>query len=235
MKKVVLFVEGEGEADAVPQLVKKILAELHAWDSVILDKSPFRVGHINNLVKNDCKEWKRFLSICSKRPNLGGILLILDGDLKKVANAPFCAATVAKSLSEAAKEVGGGSNFSVASVFARQEYESWILAGIGHLVGKTLPDGRAIPANLSLPKGDLEEAPRDAKGRLNKSIDGGYKPTRDQATLTKLLDLQVIRERGMRSFQRLESAVSELVKAIRTENHVVTPSDPSEYSKNDRD
>jgi len=224
MKKIVLFVEGEGEADAAPLLIKKILSEQDAWDTVHLDENPFRVGQINKLIKDNCKDWKRFLKNSLKRPNLGGVLLLLDGDIKKVANAPFCAATVGKLLSEAAKESGGASTFSVACVFARQEYESWLIAGIEHLAGKVLSNGCTIPANISLPKGNLEESPRNAKGWLNKNITGGYKPTRDQATLTQCLDLQVIRERRMRSFQRLEAAVSELVTAIRSGQHVVTPS-----------
>jgi len=225
-KKIVLFVEGEGEADAAPLLVKKILSEQEAWDSVYLDADPFRVGQINKLIKNDCKDWKRFLANSLKRPNIGGVLLLLDGDIKKVAHAPFCVSTVGKSLSEAAREVGGASIFSVACVFARQEYESWLIAGIENLAGKTLSNGCTIPGNISSPEGNLEESPRNAKGWLNKGIKGGYRPTRDQAALTQLLDVQVIRNRGMRSFQRLEAAISELVKAIRTGSHVVTPSDP---------
>jgi len=167
--------------------------------------------------------------------NLGGVLLLLDGDIKEVANAPFCSATVGKSLSEAAREVGGASTFSVACVFARQEYESWLIAGIEHLAGKTLPNGCTVPGNITSPSDNLEENPRNAKGWLNKSIKGGYRPTRDQAALTQLLDLQVIRKREMRSFQRLEAAVAELVEAIRTGRHVVTPSEPSERSKIDGD
>ena len=51
----------------------------------------------------------------------------------------------------------------------------------------------------------------------------GYKPTRDQAELTRLVDLNMIRQQGMRSFRRLESAVGDLVKAIRCGEHAVTP------------
>ncbi len=225
MKRIVLFVEGEGEAIAVPKLVARLLTEQNAWDAVVLDQHPFRVGQINKLVKDDHREWKRKLSATLKRTNVGGVLLLLDGDIRRVHNAPFCAANTAKSLAAIAASVGGGSNFSVASVFARQEFESWLIAGFTSFAGKTFPDGRTAPANVAVPAGDLEESPRDAKGWLNKVIDGGYKPTRDQATLTQWLDPQLVRDRGIRSFQRLESAVSELVSAIRSGNHVVTPSD----------
>lgn len=223
MKRIVLFVEGEGEAIAVPKLVGKLLTERGAWDVVILDESPFRVGEISKLVKGDYREWKRKLAAALKRTNVGGVLLLLDGDIKRLGNADFCAANVAKSLAAEAVSVGAGSTFSVASVFARQEFESWLIAGFESFAGKTFPDGRIAPANIALPAGDLEETPRDAKGWLNKVINGGYKPTRDQETLTQWLDPQIVRDRGIRSFRRLESAVSELVTAIRSGDHVATP------------
>jgi len=161
-----------------------------------------------------------------KRSNVGGVLLILDGDVRKVGRGTVCAAKVAKALAKEAIPVGGGSIFSVATVFARQEYESWLIAGIESFAGKTLPDGRAAaPADVEVPDGDLEESPRNAKGWLGSVVQGGYKPTRDQAALTDLLDLGFVRDRGLRSFRRLESAVAELVAAIRSDSHVVTPLD----------
>jgi len=54
----------------------------------------------------------------------------------------------------------------------------------------------------------------------------GYKPTRDQAELTRLVDLNVIRQQKMRSFRRLESAITELINAIRSGEHAVTPTSP---------
>ena len=55
-------------------------------------------------------------------------------------------------------------------------------------------------------------------------VEGGYKPTRDQAALTRLVDLEVIRARKLRSFRRLESAVSSLLEAIRHDRPIVSPS-----------
>jgi Domain of unknown function (DUF4276) len=228
MKRIVLFVEGEGDATAAPQLVKRLLTEYEAWDVVIPDNRPFRVGQINKLVKNDYREWKRKLLASLKRPNVGGVLLLLDGDIKRVGSDLFCAATVAQSLAEVARSVGGGSTFSVATVFAMREYESWLVAGVQSFSGKTFPDGRSILPNATIPRGNLEETLRDAKGWLKKNIDRGYKQTRDQAILTGWLELQVVRDREMRSFQRLESALGELVEAIRTGDHVATPTEPNQ-------
>jgi hypothetical protein len=109
----------------------------------------FRVGQANRLVQDDYREWKRKLSVATKRKNVGRVLV--------------------------------------------------------------------------LPDGDLDESPRDAKDCLSTAINGGYKPTRDQATLTRWLDISAVRQRNSRSFRRLESAVNELATAIQADNHVATP------------
>jgi hypothetical protein len=181
MKRIVLFVEGEGESDAVPNLVKRILTEQNAWDAVFLDENTFRVGEVSKLVKNKYDHWKRKLAASLKRPNVGGVLLLLDGDVKKIGGEEFCAAKVARSLAGEAKAAGGGARCSVAVVFARQEYESWLIAGVASLAGKRLPDGRIIAADAKPPAGDVEEGPRNAKGWFSGVVEGGYKPTRDQS------------------------------------------------------
>jgi hypothetical protein len=176
------------------------------------------------LVKDDFHEWKRFLGASLKRPNVGGVSLILDGDIEKVGGKDFCAVSVARSLAGAAIHVGAGRTFSVAVVFARQEYETWLIAGVASLASQRLPDGRRIQPHAKAPEGDLEASPRDAKGWLRSIVDGGYKPTRDQAALTRLVDLELIRARKLRSFQRLESAVSSLLQAIQDTTPIVSPS-----------
>src|SRR5260370_35058196 len=224
MKRIVLFVEGEGESDAVPRLIKRLLSEQNAWDAVNLDPDPFRVGEVNKLVKDGNREWKRKLAACLKRRNIGGVLLVLDGDVKNVGTKVFCAAEMAKALAGEAAAVGGGAKFSVAVVFARQEFESWLIAGVESCAGKRLPDGRLIAPNAKAPVGNLEENPRNAKGWFDKVVEGGYKPTRDQAAVTELVALDAIRDRKLRSFNRLESALAELVSAIRNNKYLCSPS-----------
>lgn len=227
MKRLVLFVEGEGEADAVPALVRRLLSEKGDWSGLLLDDHPFRVGSVEKLVKNNHREWNRFLGASLKRSELGGVLLILDGDAERVGGKPFCAAQVARSLADAAAQVGAGRTFSVAVVFARQEFESWLIAGMTSLSGRSLPDGRRINALAKAPDGDLERSPRDAKGWIGSLVEGGYKPTRDQAALIRLVDLDAIRARGLRSFRRLESALSALVEAIRSNRPIASPPGPA--------
>jgi hypothetical protein len=223
MRRLIAFVEGDGEAEAVPALIKRLLNESDGWHDILLDPAPFRVGSVDKLVKEGFHNWKRFLQASLKRPSVGGVLLILDGDIAKVGGKAFCPVTAAGELASAAREVGAGTGFSVAIVFARQEYETWLIAGLPSLAGKRLPDGRLIHPTAKIPHGDIEDHPRDAKGWLHTVVEGGYKPTRDQADLTRLVDLETIRAQRLRSFQRLEAAVSSLLNAIRSNQHISSP------------
>jgi hypothetical protein len=218
MKRLVLFVEGDGDRKAVPALVKRILTEMDAWNTVRLDPAPFTVGQVTNLVRNDYADWIRWLkAAAAMRSPLGGILLLLDGDIRRVAGEAFCAKRVAAELAKQARQAGAGSLFSVAVVFACQEYESWLIAGIESLAGEYLPDG------IKPPEGDLEVAPRDAKGWLRHCMESRYRPTVHQKSLTERVDLQAIRDRPMRSFRRFESAIAELVTAVRDDVPTTTP------------
>jgi hypothetical protein len=188
-------------------------------------------GSWGGLVKDGGKDCVRLLQAAARtRKNLGGVLLLLDGDLRRFQGQPFCARDAGYYLSERARAAGAGSLFSAASVLALQEYESWLIAGIESLAGKSLPDGRpGVRAGTTLPGGDLEVAPRGAKEWLGRRMDSGYAPTTDQEPLTRLLveDLDPVRKQGMRPFARLEAAVKQLVDAIRSGKHVVTPEPPA--------
>jgi hypothetical protein len=229
-KRLVLFVEGDGDETAVPHLVKRLLTEHSLWEPVFLDPNPFRVGEVSALLADPMKRWIGRLRAAANRGNLGGILLLLDGDTKPAkGKPPFCAFRVAAELGKHARQVGAGTLFSVASVFARQEYESWLIACAKQLAGQLLdPGGRpGIRAGTTAPEHpNLEEAPRDAKGWLRKCMDGGYKETRDQEALTRLVLDHLPILRHLRSFQRLENALQQLVHAIRSGTHVVTPAEP---------
>jgi hypothetical protein len=225
-KRLVLLVEGQGDVEAAPILVGRLLTEHAAFDAVFLDPHPFRVGEYSKITKNDFGEWRRYLKAAAKRRDFGGCILLLDGDSRaKVDNQPFCAVRAAIRLAAEAQKVGAGSAFSTAIVFACMEFESWLIAGVESLVDKLFMDGRkGLPGAISQVPCDPESAPRDAKGWFKKIIATGYKPARDQADLTRLVDLHAIRRHPkMRSFRRMEAAVNEMIAAIRSENHVATP------------
>jgi hypothetical protein len=222
LKRLVLLVEGDGDVKAVPVLVKRLLSEYSAFDAVILDEHPFRVGGYGHV---GFSWWRRYLQAALKRRDVGACLLILDGDCDRdAAGQAFCAMRAARQLAAEARHVGAGTLFSVAIVFACMEFESWLIAGAPSLVGQQASDGRLLmPKPPQEIPPDPEHAPRNAKGWLGKFVQGGYSASRDQRVLTELIDLGQIRGRGMRSFIRLESAIKQLVDAIRAANHTVTP------------
>lgn len=114
-----------------------------------------------------------------------------------------------------------GEIYSVASVFAMKEFETWLLAGIESLRGKSLAGARGIvPTNATCPDIDLESK-RDAEGELRKIIPL-YSKSLDQGVLARQVDLEAVRKR-CRSFRRFFSAIKELADAIRRGQHVVTP------------
>src|SRR5437870_3368009 len=120
-KRLVLFVEGDADEKAVPVLVDRLLKDQSSspWEFLFLDRAPLRVGDVSKLLKNNQKDWLRYLGVARKRPSLGGVLLLLDGDAKWSSKQPFCPKTIAQSLAEKAKSVGASTLFSVAIVFAR--------------------------------------------------------------------------------------------------------------------
>src|SRR5262249_30018340 len=157
-------VEGDGDALAVPVLVKQLLTELDAWQHVTLDDPPFKVGNVAEITRGEGKEWIRLLKAAQKKPPLGGVLLVQDGELGRIRNEEFVTCRFATRLAEWSKAAGAGSLFSVAVVFACTEFESWLIACADRLAGQKLTDGRpGIVEGTTIPPGDLEQSPRDAK------------------------------------------------------------------------
>jgi hypothetical protein len=233
-KRLVIMVEGEGDKEAALIPVKRLLVEHGGFDVVFLDPHPIKIGHYAEVCKKEngkpFGKWHRLLQTCWKRANLGGVLLLLDGDSdciwdagEPVKGEAFCAMRAAKILAQEARKVGAGSRFSVAVVFACQEFESWFIAVVNSFVGKHFLDNRiTLPQPITTIPPNPEIAPRDAKAWVGKYICPNYNPSVHQKELAQLVDLNLIREK-MRSFRRLEKAVKELVHGIRTGQPICTP------------
>lgn len=230
MKRLVLLSEGHGEVDALPILTRRLLEEKDAHRSLFADAAVIRAGGISKIVKwdkgrrqPDFSEWRRRVRLAARRSNVGGILAVIDGDVPHFpagSGSVFCARTAAKTLAAEARDSGAGKLFSIAIVFACAEYETWLVAGAESFAGKRLPDERILlPANAKIPEGDFE---RRGKGWLERNCIS-YRPTRDQAALTEIVDLNVVRSKQVRSFQRLEHAIEQLLQATSTGTAIVTP------------
>jgi hypothetical protein len=227
MKRLVLLGEGQGDEAALPVLVRKLLREGDRNSDFFVDGDVIRGASYMKWDKEakrpDYAKWISRLTVASRRANLGGVLAVYDGDapfFPAGLETPFCAADAAKVLAQAAADVGAGKTFSLAVVFACVEYESWIIAGIESLAGKRYSDGRpALPPGLKFPPGDCES---HGKRWLEQHCPG-YRPTLDQSALTDLLDLGVVRAKGLRSFRRLEHAMDQLLDAASKGTHISTP------------
>ena len=227
-KTIIAFGEGEGEERALPKLIKRVLQDAgpHADYTLVIQIAPaaWRVGHLERLCKNNGQFWKEKLCLASEKRGASAVLLLLDGDRPShLGSPPHCVGSAAGQLAAWACEVGVGKTFSVAVVIARQEMESWFIAGAQLL--KVAPDGKGplLKVNAQVPADDLELSPRDAKRWLDENMPQGYKPTVDQVRLAQCVRVAMIREHKLRSFQRFEKAVLELHDAIISGRHVATP------------
>ncbi len=229
--KILLFVEGHSDVKAAPLLVRRVRNETFASESSeasvsILDRS-WRVGNYINLLKEAGNESPSELEdqlLRAARQGVSGVIILMDGDvLPSRGNDPLCAPTTAREMARIAKRAGAGKTISVAVVFAMQEVESWLIAGANSLAGKPIDGRPGLNSQISLPTSDLEIAPRDAKKWLGRNMSAGYIATTDLAGFLKIVDLNQIRARKMRSFRRLENAVMEICRALVSGNHIATP------------
>src|SRR5947209_1412123 len=219
MKRLVLLVEGDGDVQAMPSLVGRLLTQLpdNLQGQLFLDNAPMRIGGLHQLTGKRQADLARHLGNATKRPRLGAALLILDGDADRVEGQPFCAVEVARSLAQRATAAGAGTQFSFAAVFLRQEYESLLLAVADQLPG--LKPGVVVPPTP-------EEGPRDAKGWLHEHLVDGYNPTDRQLELTRAVkDWAPVH--SLNCFQRLAHALMELADAVSSSRHVVSPRLPA--------
>ncbi len=230
MKRLVLIGEGHGEVSALPCLALKLLRESNAQQHLAVDPDVIRARNPLGLLKWSRDEnradpglWLHYLRAAVRRPQLGGVLALFDGDAQHFpagSTAPFCAAIAAASMVQAATHVGAGKTFSLAVVFACVEFETWIIASVESLAGKTFPDGRPLlPAGTIFPGGHPES---HGKRWLEKHLPG-YRPARDQRALTELVDINLVRAKGLRSFTRLGHAIEEIANAVTAGTCIASP------------
>jgi hypothetical protein len=187
------IVEGQGEVDAVPLLLRRLVNE--AQTSGVEVGRPHRRRR-TQLVKKDSLQ--SAVAFAALRDDCAAILVLFDAD-------DDCPRELAPTLEQWAEEAARGKPCAV--VMANREYEAWFLASIEALRGTAaiLPDAISHPD---------PEAPRDAKGELERRMPhaASYSPTVDQVRLTAHLDLEIAYRR-CRSFRKLVSAFGELVAA----------------------
>jgi hypothetical protein len=164
-----IVVEGEGDVQAVPVVVRRLLTRQGLTQLDI--PRPFRLTK-GKMLKQ--AELERAVELMARRtaPD-GALLVLLDADTD-------CPAEIGPRLLAWVKRARGDRRASV--VVARHEFEAWFLAA-----AKSLRGHRGLPADLQPPHD--AEAVRDPKGWLASKMPNGYSETLDQAALAAIFDL----------------------------------------------
>ncbi|MGC9317545.1 MAG: DUF4276 family protein [Armatimonadota bacterium] len=203
MAVLVPIVEGDGEVDAVPLLLRRLLYEfLRRFD---LEIGPPKNAHgRTNLTTRGGIE--RFVRYALKEPEAAGVIVLVDAD----DDIPCALACHLRHRIEALSP-----SIPAAVVCAERQYESWFVESIETLRGKCdLCTDAEWPASR----------PPNPKAWLRDRMPATrtYKETSDQVSLTSELDFSLLAERS-RSFRRMRHAVEELVEAHDTGTSSVTP------------
>ena len=208
MSVLVSIVEGDGEVEALPVLLRKLFFARGRWDVKI--GRPKNAHGCGNLTKPGGLE--KFVELAFREPGCSAVLVLMDADTDE-----DCPVKLAQEFATRLKAYG--IRHPIGIVFARREYEAWFLASLESIVKNGYS---GLLANLVY-EGDVEEI-KDVKGWLSRKFPGTriYKETEDQASMTNRIDLNTAYSRS-RSFRRLSHAVDELLSAIDTETLIISP------------
>ena len=189
---LVLIVEGHGEVEAAPLLIRRLVLAIDPQRQVRLPP-PIRVKR-DRFIRQE-QEFTRTVELAAlKVVERGAILILLDAD-------EDCPAERGPELLERARCCRPDRHLSV--VLANREFESWFLAG-----ARSLRSFRGLPEDLSPP--EKPEQIRGAKEWLDRRmVDCRYRETRDQAALVSRLDLEAAE--AAPSFRRLRREIERLL------------------------
>ncbi|MDP3650700.1 MAG: DUF4276 family protein [Rhodoferax sp.] len=195
MSKLHLIVEGEGDALALPVLVRKILSD-NALDHIQLTRP-----QISGDIRKVFKRLGDFMGYGLK--NACPILWVLDCD-DKIEDVAGCPVRHVTNLRAAMEQQQIHQSQPVEFAFFTKEFESLFLAE-----QHALKDFYRLPDTLEIDAGAVLR--RDAKGEISKLLgkDRGYKETIDQAKLAARLDLPTCRAVS-RDYRHFEDAILRL-------------------------
>jgi Domain of unknown function (DUF4276) len=185
-------VEGHGEVDAVPALIRRIANQREVPPALVIPR-PVRVTR-SRLLRDG--ELEKAVSLAALHAGTGGgILILIDAD-------DDCPAELGPRLLQRAR--AARSDMPTSVVLAKTEFESWFLASAASMCAA----GR-LPPNIDPPS--EPEAIRGAKEWLVR-VRGSYRSGVDQATLVHHIDLEQARRAP--SFDKLFREVSRLLDIL---------------------
>ena len=192
MSRIIAIVEGDGEVEAVPLLIRRISSEVSPLTPLDVFR-PIRVRRQQVLKEG---ELERYVNLGAVRVGDGGCILILldaNGD---------CPAELGPTILHRARAARPDRHIEV--ILAKCEYETWFIAAV-----ESVADKRGISPDLSVPQDP--ESLRGAKEWLCNRMSRPYRPTADQAALTALFDMVAARERSP-SFDKMWRAIIALLQ-----------------------
>jgi hypothetical protein len=195
------IVEGEGDEEALPVLVRRILFEQDAPGFADV-RRPLRVAKGKLVLPSQLERYVEFAA--SQIAAQGAILVVIDsdGDLPCMIGPELLArAKLARS------------DAPIAIILAHCEWESWYLAAAESLAGR-----RGLRPDITSP--EHPETIRGAKEWLTRHMQSGkaYSPIPDQAALAASLDLQAARRAP--SFDKFYREVVRLFRDASALQHV---------------
>jgi len=196
MLRIASIVEGHGECEAVPILVRRIAERLDP--SLVIAVHPVIRMSASKLVKEG--EIERAVELAArKNGGQGGIFILLDCDDR-------CPAEEGPKLLRRA--VNARKNLPISVVFAKREFEAWFLAAAESLRGQ-----RALPSDLAGPADP--EAIWGAKEWLGERMSRphGYAEASDQPALTAVFDINAARRAD--SFDKCHREVLRLISLLK--------------------
>jgi hypothetical protein len=196
--KIAAIVEGHGECEAVPILIRRIAQEI---DPEFVPKvlPPLRVPASRLLKEGEIERSVDFAA--RKMQGRGGILIIVDCDWED-----GCPAEDGPMLLKRAIAARG--DLPIVVILAKREFEAWFLAAAESLRGKN-----GLPENLEPPVNP--ESVRGAKEWLSSRMPSGrsYAETTDQPAFTETFDMNSARRAD--SFDKCYRAIKNMLEQLR--------------------
>ena len=192
--KVQPIVEGHGDVDAVPLLLRRLLKEAGVFNIDV--GRPIRRSQSELHTQTGIQKAVRLALL---QPECAAIFFLFDSE-------DSCPKELAPKILEWARQVAGNRPCSV--VLAYREYETWFLAAIESLRGICgIQDNAMLLPNY--------ESRRGAKEALEEYMprNRSYHETVDQARLTAQFDLALVYRRS-RSFRKLVKSVGDVMTVL---------------------
>ena len=193
--KMYPIVEGHGEVEAAPVLLRRLLAAANCQNVGV--GRPIRRTQSQLRSKEGIQAGVRLALL---QPECAAVVILFDGE-------DDCPKELAAQVRAWAREVASGTPCDV--VVAYREYETWFLAALESLRGQYgIAKDAAAPVN--------PESKRDAKGALEEFMppDRAYSETGDQPAMSAVFDMGLAHRRD-RSFRKLVKAIGELLTQLR--------------------